>query len=43
MPDKIDQMFPLILRGGYIQITDMRVREIPVDPWEKSFGILDYY
>ena len=43
LPDKIDQMFPLILRGGYIQITDMRVREIPVDPWEKNFGILDYY
>ena len=43
LPEQIDQMFPLILRGGYIQITDMRVREISADPWEKSFGILDYY
>ena len=43
LPEQIDQIFPLILRGGYIQITDMRVREISADPWEKSFGILDYY
>ena len=42
-PEQIDQMFPLILRGGYVHITDMRVREISVDPWEKNFGILDYY
>lgn len=43
LPEQIDQMFPLILQGGYIQITDMRVRDISPDPWEKSFGILDYY
>lgn len=42
-PEQIDQMFPLILRGGYVHITNMRVREISVDPWEKNFGILDYY
>lgn len=43
LPEQIDQLLPTIGRSDYIHITDMRVREIPTDPWEKSFGILDYY
>ena len=42
-PEQLDRRCPLRRRGGYVHITNMRVREISVDPWEKNFGILDYY
>lgn len=38
-PEKIDQVIPLIQRNDYIQITDMRIRELKPNPWERRFSV----
>lgn len=43
LPEQIDQLLPTVSRSDYIEITDLRVKEIPTNPWERSFGILDAY
>lgn len=43
LAEQIDSLLPLIVRSDYIHITDMRIRQIPIDPWERSFAIMDYY
>lgn len=40
--EQIDQMLPLIRRSDWIVIRDMRMEQIPVNPWENSFMVRGY-
>lgn len=40
--DRIDRIFTIIQQNDYVQITDMEVRGIPTDPWERGFSVRGY-
>lgn len=42
LPEEIDQMFPMIQRSDYIQITDIRQKDCTPDPWARGFGVRGY-
>lgn len=43
-PDLIERIFTVIQQNDYVQITDMDVREIPVNPWDRAFTVrADWY
>ena len=39
LPEQIDRLLPVITRSDYIEITDLRIKNVPTNPWERSFGI----
>ena len=41
-PDKLPQLFALIQKSDYIQITDIREKTLPPDPWERGFSVRGY-
>ena len=38
-PESIDRLIPAITEGNHIRVTDLRCREMPVDPREKRFAV----
>ena len=41
-PDKFVQLFALIQRSDFIQITDIREKTLPPAPWERGFAVRGY-
>ena len=41
-PDKFMQLFAMIQRSDYIQITSIRQKDLPTDPWERGFSVRGY-
>ena len=41
-PDKFLQLFALIQKSDYIQITGIRQKDLPPDPWERGFSVRGY-
>ena len=41
-PAKFMQLFAMIQKSDYIQITSMREKTLPPDPWERSFSVRGY-
>ena len=41
-PDKFMKLFALIQRSDYIQITGIRQKDLPPDPWERGFSVRGY-
>ena len=41
-PDKFITLFAMIQKSDYIQITGIRSKTIPPDPWERGFSVKGY-
>ena len=41
-PDKFISLFAMIQKSDYIQITGIRSKNIPPDPWERGFSVKGY-
>ncbi len=41
-PDKFISLFAMIQKSDYIQITGIRQRGLPPDPWERGFSVKGY-
>ena len=41
-PDKFMSLFAMIQKSDYIQITGIRSKNIPPDPWEHGFSVKGY-
>ena len=41
-PDKFMSLFAMIQKSDYIQITGIRQKDIPPDPWERGFSVKGY-
>ena len=41
-PDKFLELFGMIQKSDYIQITDIRQKDLPPDPWERGFSVRGY-
>ena len=41
-PDKFITLFAMIQKSDYIQITGIRQKDIPPDPWERGFSVKGY-
>ena len=41
-PVKFRKLFALIQRSDYIQITGIRQKDLPPDPWERGFAVRGY-
>ena len=41
-PDKFLTLFAMIQKSDYIQITGIRQKDIPSDPWERGFSVKGY-
>ena len=41
-PDKFITLFAMIQKSDYIQITGIRSKNIPPDPWERGFSVKGY-
>jgi len=41
-PDKFLKLFGMIQQSDYIQITDIRHKDLPPDPWERGFSVQGY-
>ena len=41
-PVKFRKLFALIQRSDYIQITGIRQKDLPPDPWERGFSVKGY-
>ena len=41
-PDKFLDLFGMIQKSDYIQITDIRHKDLPPDPWERGFSVMGY-
>ena len=41
-PDKFLQLFALIQKSDYIQITGICQKDLPPDPWERGFSVRGY-
>ena len=41
-PDKFLQLFAMIQKSDYIQITDLSEKKLPPDPWERGFSVRGY-
>jgi len=41
-PEKFMQLFAMIQKSDYIEITSMREKTLPPDPWERGFSVRGY-
>ena len=41
-PDKFISLFAMIQKSDYIQITGIRSKDLPPDPWERGFSVKGY-
>ena len=41
-PDKFISLFAMIQKSDYIQITGIRQKDLPPDPWERGFSVKGY-
>ena len=41
-PEKFLKLFGMIQQSDYIQITDIRSKDLPPDPWERGFSVRGY-
>ena len=41
-PALFGQLFDMIARGGYIQITGLRYKDLAPDPWLRGFSVRGY-
>ena len=41
-PDQFMRLFAMIQKSDYIQITGIRQKDIPPDPWERGFSVKGY-
>ena len=41
-PALFGQLFDMIARGGYIQITGLRYKDLEPDPWLRGFSVRGY-
>ncbi len=41
-PEKFGQLFAMVQRSDYIQITDIRQQSLAPDPWERGFSVRGY-
>ena len=41
-PEKFLRLFAMIQKSDYIQITGIRQKDIPPDPWERGFSVKGY-
>ena len=41
-PARFGQLFDMIARGGYIQITGLRYKDLEPDPWLRGFSVRGY-
>ena len=41
-PDKFMRLFAMIQKSDYIQITGIRQKDLPPDPWERGFSVKGY-
>lgn len=41
-PEVIDGIFPILNQNDWIRITDMRVRQIPINVWDTGFHVRGY-
>ena len=41
-PDKFMSLFAMIQKSDYIQITGIRQKDLPPDPWERGFSVKGY-
>ena len=41
-PEKFWQLFAMIQKSDYIQITDLREKDLTPDPWERGFSVRGY-
>ena len=41
-PEKFLRLFAMIQKSDYIQITDIRQKDLPPDPWERGFSVKGY-
>lgn len=42
LPEQIDQIFRIIQQNDFVLISQMRIREMEPDPWERNFCIRGY-
>ena len=40
--EKFPQLFDMIQKSDYIQITGIREKDLPPDPWERGFSVRGY-
>ena len=40
--EKFPQLFGMIQKSDYIQITGLREKDLPPDPWERGFSVRGY-
>ena len=40
--EKFPQLFDMIQKSNYIQITGIREKDLPPDPWERGFSVRGY-
>ena len=40
--EKFPQLFEMIQKSDYIQITGIREKDLPPDPWERGFSVRGY-
>ena len=41
-PEKFLRLFAMIQKSDYIQITGIRQKDLPPDPWERGFSVKGY-
>lgn len=41
-PEAIDGIFPILNKSDWIRITDMKIRQIPVNVWDSGFHVRGY-
>ena len=41
-PEKFLRLFAMIQKSDYIQITGIRQKNLPPDPWERGFSVKGY-
>ena len=40
--EKFPQLFDMIQKSVYIQITGIREKDLPPDPWDRGFSVREY-
>ena len=41
-PEQVLRLFAMIQKSDYIQITGIRQKDLPPDPWERGFSVKGY-
>ena len=41
-PRKFSELFAMVQNSDYVQITDIRQKDLPLDPWERGFSVRGY-